>query len=714
MSDDSLNALAEHAGLSLRWTDYRGAERIVAPDVLRAALAAMQIPAATDADVRDSTAYLYAQAQTVLPSMLVTRCDQYTVLPPALAARLQHSDSVHIHLEEGELHKPEWHKGEWHKAELSRNGDNRLVLPPLSRTGYHHLMVDDLEIPLAVAPRRAFTPADVSTRTRLWGLSAQLYSLRRETDLARSGDGGFGDFSTLAELARAAALRGADALAISPVHALFSADFKHFSPYSPSSRLFLNALHIDVASIVNEDSLRDMIATLGLGDELARLQQLTLIDWPAAARVKLALLRKVWSQMGERWMQSDEALAQSFQTFREQGGRALENHARFEALHEQEYARDPALWNWRNWSASLRNVRSAAVKDFADSHADEVGFHIFLQWLASRGLAGAQRAAREEGMAIGLIADLAVGTDNGGSHVWSRQEDFLVGLQVGAPPDEINTHGQDWGLTTFSPMALQQHAFAPFLEMLRASLRHAGGLRIDHILGMRRLWVLPSGAKATDGVYLSYPQNDLLNLIALESQRHRAVIVGEDLGTVPPGFSATLADNGILGMQVMLFQRDHGLFVEPSRWSTQVLATTTTHDLPTIAGWWRGRDIDCMNAIGMLPEHSNAEQMHAERNSDRHAMWNAFNYAGVATGEIPPPDAPAAVVDAAIQFVAKTPAPLAMIPLEDLLGIDEQPNLPGTIDQHPNWRRRLPAPIDELFENASVKSRMDLLNAERG
>jgi 4-alpha-glucanotransferase len=460
--------------------------------------------------------------------------------------------------------------------------------------------------------------------------------------------------------------------------------------------------------------LRECVVTLGLSNELARLQQLELIDWPAAARAKILLLRKVWSQLGSRWAQSDHKLALSFRVFRQHGGTALEDHARFEALHTQQFKHDPTLWNWRNWAAPLRDPTSATVADFAQQHADEISFHIFLQWLASRGLDAAQTAARDAGMAIGLIADLAVGTDSGGSHVWSRQREFLVGVAVGAPPDAMNTRGQDWGLTTFSPVALRQHAYAPFLEMLRATLRHAGGLRIDHILGLRRLWVLPSGGKATEGVYLSYPQQDLLNLIALESMRHRAVIVGEDLGTVPPGFSQNLADAGVLGMQVLWFQRDHGFFIEPSRWSGTAMATTTTHDVPPIASWWRGHDIDWLAQLDMLPEGSTKELQLAERNHDRQALWSALNYAGVCSGEMPAEENLQTVVDAVITFVAKTPAPLAIIPLEDLFGIDQQLNIPGTTDEHPNWRRRLSASAETLLEEPAVKNRLQILNRERG
>ncbi|MDB5987182.1 MAG: 4-alpha-glucanotransferase [Nevskia sp.] len=458
-----------------------------------------------------------------------------------------------------------------------------------------------------------------------------------------------------------------------------------------------------------------MIAETGLAAELQRLEALALIDWPAAAAARYRILRTLFERHASVALdrKNRSAAAQSFAEFRKQGGEALEDHARFEALHAQRYAADPAQWNWRRWPQAWRDPGSAEVEKFAAAHADEIRFHAFLQWLADRGLADAQRAAREAGMAIGLIGDLAVGTDGGGSHSWSRQHAVLVGLSVGAPPDLMNGLGQNWGLTAFSPRGLRASGYAPFIEMLRANLRHAGGLRIDHVLGLARLWLVPEGASANEGAYLHYPLTDMLRLIALESWRHRAVIVGEDLGTVPDGFRDQLDGAGIMGMRVLWFERAYELFVEPARWSSTAMATPTTHDLPTVAGWWAGRDIDWRSQLAQLPPDSSEAAERDIRERERHALWDAFRYAEVAQGEAPAPQQGASVIDAALKFVARTPAPLAIMPIEDIVGLDEQPNLPGTIDQHPNWRRRLPAPAADLFEAPAAAARLLSLREER-
>ena len=384
----------------------------------------------------------------------------------------------------------------------------------------------------------------------------------------------------------------------------------------------------------------------------------------------------------------------------------MREHALFEALHRKWLGAENPLWSWSEWPPEWRDPASATIAQYAATAQREIQYHVFLQWIADRSFAAAQSHARASGMRIGLIADLAIGMDRGGSHAWARQKDLLLALSVGAPPDPFNPRGQDWGLTGFSPQSLVASGFEPFLATLRAALRHAGGVRIDHAMGLTRLWLIPHGASAADGAYLSYPIDDLLRLIALESHRHRAIVIGEDLGTVPPEFRGRMSAAGISGMDVLWFQRDGGAFMPPDRWREDAVAMTTTHDLPTVAGWWTGADIATRVELGLAPEaHSEREQ----RAGDRTALWRAFADADTAQGAQPEPDNPASAVDAAVRFVAKAAAPLALIPLEDVLGLTDQPNLPGTVDQHPNWRRRLNAPASTLLDAPEVQPRLRAL-----
>jgi len=339
-----------------------------------------------------------------------------------------------------------------------------------------------------------------------------------------------------------------------------------------------------------------------------------------------------------------------------------------------------------------------------------VDFLLYVQWLADRGLAAAQAAAKGAGMAIGLIADLAVGMDAGGSLGWSRPGALLSGLSVGAPPDPLGPDGQDWEIASFSPAALRRTGFADFIATIRAALRHAGGVRIDHAMGLRRLWVVPHGFAATEGAYLTYPGRDLMRLLALESWRARGIVVGEDLGTVPPGFREEMAARGLLGMRVLRFERTAGGgFRAPSRWDRRAAAMTSTHDLPTLAGWWSERDIDWTWAIGRTSAFASEADERAARASERARLWRA-----IGGGLRPPKDAPAPAVTAAIAYVGRSACDLALIPAEDLLGLAEQPNLPGTTIEHPNWRRRLPGLAEDMLDAPDVAGRIERLNAARG
>jgi 4-alpha-glucanotransferase len=296
--------------------------------------------------------------------------------------------------------------------------------------------------------------------------------------------------------------------------------------------------------------------------------------------------------------------------------------------------------------------------------------------------------------------------NSGGSHAWMNQAGILGDLEIGAPPDLFNIHGQNWGLTTFSPRSLSAEGYVPFIATLRACMRHAGGVRIDHAMGFMRLWVTPVGAEPRDGAYLAYPLDDLLRLTALESYRHRAIVIGEDLGTVPIGFRDRLGQTGIYGMSVLWFERDADRFTGPLRWPVDTVAMTSTHDLPPVAAWWRGTDIDARMKCGWV---RNAESERTTRRKDREALWTAFASVDASERRLPGADETPRVVNAAVRFIAATPSRLALLPLEDALGLEAQPNLPGTIDEHPNWRRRYDCDAATMLDAPDVRRRVETL-----
>ncbi|HDS1817970.1 TPA: 4-alpha-glucanotransferase [Pseudomonas putida] len=681
MSETALHRLAARVGLSRDWIDANARPQQVSDDVLRNVLEGLGHPAADESAIQASLrAVEAAEDSEHLPPLLTAELGQ----PLALDRYFSAGSEVHCTLED--------------HSQRTLALDSQAHLPAELPLGYHTLAIDGRTFTVAVAPSRCYSLADSVAQPppRCWGLAVQLYSLRR------NGDGGYGDCLALEQLARTAAERGADALAISPIHALSAIDQEHYSPYSPSSRLLLNSLYASPAALLGERDVRMAIEACGLEQVLEDLEQRPLVDWPRAASARLRLLEALYTGFS----QGDHPLRKDFDSYREAGGQALEHHCRFEVLQAQAVEHGLGA-DWRTWPSTWHDPYHPEVEAFASAYPAKLEFHAFCQWLTERGLQRAQEAARGNGMAVGLIADLAVGADGAGSQAWSRQDELLANLKVGAPPDILNRSGQDWGICAFSPEGLKRNGYRAFIEMLRANLAHAGGLRIDHVMGLRRLWLIPRGAKPSEGAYLNYPLDDLLRLLALESVRHQAIILGEDLGTVPEGLREQLADKAVLGMRVLPFEQTQpGHFKPILDWPDSALATTGTHDLAPLAGWLENRDIDWSHRLQLIDA---ATELHwrQERQKEHDGLRRTLeaNY-----GPLPDNDA---VIDAAIRYVGHTRAPLVLVPLEDLLGCDEQPNLPGTTQGHPNWRRRFALPVRELLDDEDAARRLELLAQAR-
>jgi 4-alpha-glucanotransferase len=681
MSETALHRLAARVGLSRDWIDANARPQQVSDAVLRNVLEGLGHPAADETAIQASLrAVEAAEDSEHLPPLLTVELGQ----PLPLHRYFSAGSAVRCTLED--------------HSQRSLALDSQAGLPGELPLGYHSLEIDGRTFTVAVAPSRCYSLEDSVSQPppRCWGLAVQLYSLRR------SGDGGYGDCLALEQLARTAAERGADALAISPIHALSSIDQQHYSPYSPSSRLLLNSLYASPAALFGERAVRMAIEACGLEQQLEDLEQRPLVDWPRAASARLRLLEALYQDFS----QGDHPLRKDFDSYREAAGQALEHHCRFEVLQAQAVEHGLGA-DWRKWPSAWHDPYHAEVEAFANAYPAKVEFHAFCQWLTERSLQRAQEAARGNGMAVGLIADLAVGADGAGSQAWSRQDELLANLKVGAPPDILNRSGQDWGICAFSPEGLKRNGYRAFIEMLRANMAHAGGLRIDHVMGLRRLWLIPRGAKPSEGAYLNYPLEDLLRLLALESVRHQAIILGEDLGTVPEGLREQLADKAVLGMRVLPFEQTQpGHFRPILDWPDSALATTGTHDLAPLAGWLQNRDIDWSHRLQLIDA---ATELHwrQERQQEHDGLRRTLeaNY-----GPLPDNDA---VIDAALRYVGHTRAPLVLVPLEDLLGCDEQPNLPGTTEGHPNWRRRFALPVHELLDDEDAARRLELLAQAR-
>ncbi|MET0366372.1 MAG: 4-alpha-glucanotransferase [Sphingobium sp.] len=649
----TLSALADAVGLAQVWHDASGREQRVSDDALCTILSALGFQAENEADRCRSHARLMDEWQSV-PSFLSGDAGKPIALPPALADAAQ----AELATEDGP------------PAAMGISGG---MLDAVATPGYYRLRIGGYDLSLAVAPPTC-PPLPAQ---RIWGPAVQIPALRDGDDQP------FGHFGTLASTVRLFAERGADAVAISPFHALFPGDGRRFSPYAPSSRLFRNAALADPA-------------LAGLPG-FARAGSEQLIDWEAAIPPRLAALRAAFAAI-------DAPTRAKIHLWVEEQGEALCRHALYDALylHFAENADRPPE-RWQDWPADYHEPDGVAVGRFAALNRGEISFHLFLQWLAAQNLGAVQSTARAQGMAVGLIADLAVGIDPGGSDAWAMRGLMLNGLTIGAPPDPLGPDGQNWGLTSFSPQGLRASGFAPWIAMLRAGLAHAGGLRIDHGFGLQRLWVVPEGGRAQDGAYLSYPRDDLLRLLMLEAHRAGAVVIAEDLGTWPPGFREAAGARGLPGMRVLWFEREEGgAFRRPEHFDPVSVAMTGTHDTPTVAGWWEGRDLDWNDRLGR------GGTSRADRAADRTHLWSA-----IGQGAQPAPSDPLPVVDAALAHIGRSASRIAILPLEDLLGEEEQPNLPGTLDEHPNWRRRLPAPLSTLIAQPTTEARIAALDEAR-
>ncbi len=652
----TLHQLAEEAGVERCWHDVEGRWHEVAEETLRAVLAALDLPASGEAEIDASRRRLAELRKVSAWAFLTATVGEPVSLPGPITG------PAVLKLESG-AERP---------LELTDAG-----LPPIEEPGYHRLEHSQGELHLAIAPSRAFTAADLAADRRPWGVSAQLPSLRADDPSP------FGDLGTLARSIAPLARAGVDLVAISPVHALFPADPGRFSPYGPSSRSFVNAL----------------LADLRLAGDLPPPCDQTgeLIAWEREIPRRLAALRAVFDCL-------DQKERRRLTRFGRLPMAERRAHALFDALDT--HFRGQGTYGWQNWPQEYHDPAGVAATAFARANREEIAFHLFLQGLAQRSLAAAQREAGRAGMRVGLITDLAVGIDPGGSDTWRAPHAFLNGLSVGAPPDPLGPEGQDWGLTTFDPLTLPLDHFHAFRDTLAAAMAHAGGVRIDHILGLNRLWVIPRGRPSTEGCYLRFPLADMLRILALESHRHRAIVVGEDLGTIPEGLRDALDEAGIAGMRVLWFERDgEGAFTDPASWDQDAAAMTSTHDLATLAGWWQGRDIEWTWKIGRKSGFASRDEEQGHRAHERDRLWQRLVASGHAEGDPPPPGEPDRYVTAACAHVAASACDYALIPLEDLAGLPEQPNLPGTIDQHPNWRRRLPASIADLLAEPAIAAR---------
>jgi 4-alpha-glucanotransferase len=515
---------------------------------------------------------------------------------------------------------------------------------------------------LIVCTGRAYQ-GDQAAPRRMWALAVQLYGVRSRRNW------GHGDFSDLLAIIDLAADLGAAGVGLNPLHARFIDEPEQPSPYFPNSRLFVDPLYIDVEAVPEFVPPTDD----RLAKEIERLRCQDLVDHRGVAAAKLHALELAY----ERFCANEiSGRRRAFDRFRHQHVVSVERFACFEVLRRK--FGNP----WWNWPEPWRRIDEEALKRLRRTQSDDVGFVEYLQWVAHEQLEACRARARERAMPIGLYLDIAVGVRSDGFDAWCDQDAILVGMSVGAPPDALNTNGQDWGLAGFNPAGLQTRQFDAYRRMLKASMRYAGAVRLDHVLGLQRLYLIPHGMRPSQGAYVRFPLEPLLAITALASLDHECIVIGEDLGTVPAHFRETLADWGIWSYQVMLFERSaDGAFSPLESYRENALVVFSTHDLPTFAGWIERHDLAVKAALNIDPGETSAE-----RDRAREALERSLRQRGIETTDFL----------AVMRYLAAAPSRLLVVSMEDALGAREQVNLPGTVDEHPNWRRRLSVDLEDL------------------
>jgi (1->4)-alpha-D-glucan 1-alpha-D-glucosylmutase len=712
----SLEKLARLYGIEPGYHDVFGNWHAVSEATLRTLLAAMGVNAADAGAVEERLGGWERDAWA-------------SAVPPVTVLRsAQLRSGVRIQLREGGQQPLSWRITE-ESGETRQEGFTPLKLAVLGEhdgpegkvrafalplpgelpEGYHRLALFEGDALLGsgaviVVPQRCYLPPMLAAGGRVWGATLQLYGL------TSARNAGIGDFTDLRNAAGTWSQRGAAILGTNPLHALSALGPGTASPYSPSSRLFLNPLYIDVEAVADfaEIAAADPALAQRWREQCATLRASREVDYAAVARAKRAMFERLYENFRSRHLGRSSPRARAFTQFRELRGTALRRHALHDALAEHHGA------PWRDWPPEHRDPASPAARRFREEHADRVGLHEYLQWTAHQQLAAAQARCIESGMPIGLYADLAISIAPDGSEAWANQELYALGVHVGAPPDDFNGNGQDWGLPPLAPERLRQAAYAPLVATLRHNMAHAGALRIDHVMGLARLWWVPTGMDPREGAYVRYPLDDLLGIVALESHRNRCLVIGEDLGTVSDDLRARLAEAEVLSYRLLLFERRDTGFKPPGEYPRRALVAWSTHDLPTFAGWWDGADLHARAAAGLIDAGQVGAQSE-ERRAARAALVRDLAHEGLVPAQTSSEGAlDPALADAVQAFLARTPAAVMVVQMEDVLGLVDQANLPGTIDQHPNWKRKLPLPIEEWPRDARLRRVAKQLAALRG
>ena len=721
------NPIAELArlhGIADSYRDWRGQPRQVSIESQMAILAALGIEVRDERNAADAIYQFETMRWTrLLPPVVVLPEGAPISVPVAMPVDLQ-------------ARKLEWtvatENGE-HKAGIARLEDltvveegtaedrayRRYALPlPALPPGYHHATIAldtglNGELQVIVTPPICYEAADIARGQRLWGIAVQLYSLRSDDNW------GIGDFRDLRALLRLAAPFGCSIIGLNPLHALMPADPEHISPYSPSSRQFLNVLYIaveDVPDYAECEPAKERVGTREFQDMLRELREAPDVDYVRVAAAKFEILRLLHASFRSVHLERNSPRAEAFRKFVEAQGDPLRLHAIYDALDSHLRLQGPQYWGWPSWPEEYRDPTSPIVNRFARERAQDVEYFLYLQWLAAGQLQRTQQLSHSVGMSVGLYGDVAVGANPGGSETWSNRHLYLQGTSIGAPPDALALKGQDWGIPPQDPSELRAQQYRPFVGLIRNNMRHTAALRLDHVMSLYRLWWVPRGMLSKDGTYVRYPLDDLIAILALESHRNRCVAIGEDLGTVPEEMTVAMERYHLYHYKVLLFEQTAaGQFKPPSAYVPRALAAVTTHDLPTLRGWWEEYDLQLRDRLDLYPSEDIKGQAHTARARERRELLLALGAAGLWHWDPnqPLPPYSTALSRAVHAFLGLSNANIALIQIEDLIGMLEPVNVPGTDKEHANWQRKVTLDMSQIFARPDVHDILAAMHAAR-
>ncbi|MCW8334712.1 4-alpha-glucanotransferase [Vibrio paucivorans] len=707
--NNALKQVAEMAKLADSYVSAWGDEAKVSDETLLRLLASLGYDTSNDQALLKSAEKKHKK--DVLDPVLVLREGEPAEVALNLGVSARESEfSWRLETEQGEVLEG-YLQSQIVRDERAEGGPLVFTLPNDLAWGYHKLIISrkrrkaPYEMTLIVTPKACFKQSAMEQGKKMWGPSVQLYTLRTQHNW------GIGDFGDLKQLVADVASLGGDFVGLNPIHSLFPANPEGASPYSPSSRRWLNILYIDVSSVPEFALSAEAQQKVGSAEFQQRLQKARDSHWvnySEVAELKNSVLPMLFTEFKKRHLDKNTDRAQAFLNFVEQGGDSLVHQAAFDALHIDLHSQDSNVWGWPVFPEKYRRFDNTAVQKYIEEHQDQVHLYMYLQWVADTQINEAQELAEEKGMSVGLYRDLAVGVADSGAETWADDGSLVLDASIGAPPDILGPLGQNWGLPPLNPQVLQATGYDAYIKLLRANMKHCGSLRIDHVLGLLRLWWIPKGEDATQGAYIYYPVEDMLAILALESHRHRCSVIGEDLGTVPDEIVDILRDAGVHSYKVFFFEtsEDDGGYISPAHYAEQSMSALCTHDMPTLRGFWHCDDLKMGREIGLYPDEKQLEALFDDRLKSKQGIldsvaWHGYLPEGVGR------DASQVPMDSylseALQLhVAAGSSTLLSVQLEDWLEMDKPVNIPGTVNEYPNWRRKLSMNLDEIFAQEYV------------